>query len=171
MSMQRPEAPLDRRGLLIVSLPRNDRDPARAAIEGGADLLKGHVDVHHPASGTVFGSLQEEMERLDAILDLDVPTGLVVGEERMVSRVELPLLRRFAFLDAYLTYLPLYLYAAGVPVVPAIPHDYPADALSFLRALRGEWTEAALVAPDGYGKPPGAGGLGGLAHGGELTGG
>jgi len=170
MSMQRPEAPLDRRGLLIVSLPRNDRDLARAAIDGGADLLKIHVNVHHRASGTVFGSLQEEMDRLNAILDLGVPTGLVVGEERMVSRVELPLLRRFAFLDGYLTYLPLYIYAAGVPVVPAIPHDYPADALSFLRALPGEWAEAALVAPDGYGKPPAADDLVALARVGELTG-
>ena len=77
--MQRPEAPLDRRGLLIVSLPRNDRDLARAAIDSGADLLKVHVNVHHRASGTAFGSLQEEMDRLNAILDLHVPTGLVVG--------------------------------------------------------------------------------------------
>lgn len=170
MSMQRSEPPLDRRGLLIVSLPRNDRDLARAAIDGGADLLKVHANVHHRAAGTVFGSLQEEMDRLTAILDLGMPTGLVVGEERMVSHEELPLLQRFAFLDAYLTYLPLYLYAAGVPVVPAIPHDYPADALSFLRALPGEWAEAALVAPDGYGKPPAAGDLVALARVAELTG-
>src|SRR3989304_1109183 len=121
MSMQRSEPPLDPPAPLGVRPPPT---PPRA-------------------SGTVFGPLQEEMDRLDAILDLGVPTGLVVGEERMVSRVELPLLRRFAFLDAYLTNLPLYLYAAGVPVVPAIPHDYPAGALSFLRALPGEWAEAA----------------------------
>ncbi len=168
--MQQADSPLGRRGLLIVSLPRNERDLARAAIDGGADLLKVHVNVHHRAAGTVFGSLQDEMDRLNAILDLGVPTGLVVGEEKMVSREELPRLARFAFLDAYLTYLPLYLYTAGVPVVPAIPHDYPVDALSFLRALPGEWAEAALVAPDGYGRPPAAADLVALARVGELTG-
>ncbi len=152
--MHGTDAPLSRRGLLVVSLPRNDPELAQAAIDGGADLLKAHVNVHHRAAGTVFGSLSEEMDRLNAILELGLPTGLVPGEERMVTPGELPLLRRFAFLDAYLTHLPLYLYAAGVPVVPAIPHDYPVEALTFLRRLPGEWAEAALVPPQGYGRPP-----------------
>lgn len=166
----RASDPLGRRGLLIVSLPRNDEELARAAIEGGADLLKVHVNVHHRASGTLFGALAEEMDRLGSILDLGTPTGLVPGEEEMVRQDEVPQLRRFAFLDAYLTHLPLYLYAAGVPVVPAIPHDFPADALPFLRRLPGEWAEAALVPPDGYGRPPTAADLVALERAGELSG-
>ncbi len=165
-----PSDPLSRRGLLIVSLPRNDRDLARAAIDGGADLLKVHVNVHHRAAGTVFGTLADEKENLTAVLDLGTPTGLVPGEEEMVSQEEVPQLRRFAFLDAYLTHLPLYLYAAGVPVVPAIPHDYPPDALPFLRRLPGEWAEAALVQPEGYGHPPTAGDLIALERAGDLSG-
>lgn len=166
----RPSDPLGRRGLLLVSLPRNDSELARAAIDGGADLLKVHVNVQHRASGTDFGTLAEEMEALAAILDLGTPTGLVPGEEAMVNQEEVPQLRRFAFLDAYLTHLPLYLYAAGVPVVPAIPHDYPPEALPFLRRLPGEWAEASLVHPEGYGRAPTAGDLVALERAGELSG-
>ncbi len=169
MSMHRIDAPLSRRGLLLVSLPRNDRDLAQAAIDGGADLLKVHVNVHHRAAGTIFGSLQEEMDRLNAILELGLPTGLVPGEERMVTPGDLPLLRRFAFLDAYLTHLPLFLYAAGVPVVPAVPHDYPAEALTFLRDLPGQWAEAALVPPEGYGRPPAEEDFAALVRAGEAS--
>ncbi len=165
-----PDIPLDRRGLLIVSLPRNDLDLARAAMTGGADLLKLHVNVHHRASGTIFGSVREELDRLEAILDLGTPTGLVPGEEKMVSREELPLLRRFAFLDAYITHLPLYLYGAGVPVVPAVPHDFPLEVLSFLRSLPGGWVEAALVASDEYGRPPQTDDFPALARVGDVTG-
>ena len=166
----RPSDPLGRRGLLIVSLPRNERELARAAIDGGADLLKVHVNVHHHASGTTFGTLAAERLGLEAILDLGTPTGLVPGEEEMVGQDEVPQLRRFAFLDAYLTHLPLYLYTAGVPVVPAIPHDFPPDGLPFLRRLPGDWAEASLVHPDGYGRPPTAADLVALARAGDLSG-
>jgi hypothetical protein len=156
--------PLGRRGLLIVSLPRNDAAVARAAAAAGADLLKVHVNVRHRASGTRFGSLDEEADALDAVLAVGLPTGLVPGEDEMVTPEQTPRLRRFAFLDAYITKLPLFLYDVGVPVIPAIPHDYPADALGALAALPGEWLEAALVPPEGYGRHPAAGDLVALAR-------
>ena len=143
--------PLGRRGLLIVSLPRNDAALAKAAASAGADLLKAHINVRHRASGTRFGSLEDEEDRLDAILKVGLPTGLVPGEEMMVTREEIPRLRRFAFLDAYVHRLPLFLYDVGVPVIPAIPHDYPHDAMGSVTALPGDWLEAALVPPEGYG--------------------
>ncbi len=146
--------PLSRRGLLIVSLPRNDVALAQAAAEAGADLLKVHVNVHHRASGTRFGSLDDEEDDISKILAVGLPTGLVPGEEAMVTVDDLPSLRRFAFLDAYINRLPLFLYDVGIPVIPAIPHDYPPDALGALGALPGEWLEAALVPPEGYGVDP-----------------
>jgi len=161
--------PLARRGLLIVSLPRNDPALARAAAASGADLLKVHVNVRHRASGTTFGSLEEEEDHLNDIFRAGVPTGLVPGEEAMVSRDEIPKLRRFAFLDAYIARLPLFLYDVGVPVVPAIPHDYPATALGAIAALPGEWLEAALVPPQGYGTEPTADDLVALARLGAHT--
>ncbi len=156
--------PLARRGLLIVSLPRNDATLARAAAEAGADLLKVHVNVHHRASGTRFGSLDDEEDDIGKILAVGLPTGLVPGEEAMVTVDDLPRLRRFAFLDAYIARLPLFLYEAGVPVIPAIPHDYPPDALGALGAVPGEWLEAALIPPQGYGLDPVADDLVALAR-------
>ncbi len=161
--------PLGRRGLLIVSLPRNDAALAKAAASAGADLLKAHINVRHRASGTRFGSLEDEEDRLDAILKVGLPTGLVPGEEMMVTREEIPRLRRFAFLDAYVHRLPLFLYDVGVPVIPAIPHDYPHDAMGSVTALPGDWLEAALVPPQGYGAEPVADDLVALARLGSLT--
>jgi hypothetical protein len=153
MDLGRPQV-LERRGTLLVSLPRNDVDIARAAASAGADALKVHVNVHHRASGTRFGSLDEEQDALDSILGLGLPVGLVPGEDAMVTPAELPRLRPFAFLDAYVHRLPLFLFDAGVPVIPAVPHDFPPDRFPSLRALPGEWLEAALVHPDGYGRDP-----------------
>lgn len=163
------DGPLDRRGLLIVSLPRNAADLARASADAGADMLKVHINVHHRASGTRFGSLDEEEEGLTAVLASGLPTGLVPGEATMVTQEEVPRLRRFAFLDAYITRLPLFLYDAGVPVIPAIPHDYPSDALGTLDALPGDWLEAALVPPEGYGRAPASDDFADLARLGMAT--
>jgi hypothetical protein len=168
MSLSRPN-PLEHRGALIVSLPRNDINIAAAAASAGADALKVHVNVHHRASGTRFGTLDEEGDALEAILDLGLPTGLVPGEDAMVTPGELPRLRRFAFLDAYVHRLPLFLYDAGVPVIPAVPHDYPPDRFSALRVLPGEWLEAALVHPDEYGRDPVAADLAAYALLGSAT--
>ena len=52
-----------RSGVLIASLPRNDPELARAALAGGADVLKVHLNVTHNASGVRFGSLCRSEER------------------------------------------------------------------------------------------------------------
>ncbi len=160
---------MTRRGLLIVSLPSNDAALARAAAEAGADLLKVHVNVRHRASGTRFGTLDEEEGRIDGVFGAGLPVGLVPGEEAMVAQEQVPRLRRFAFLDAYVTHLPLFLYDAGVPVVPAIPHDYPSEMYGSIDALPGGWLEAALVPPEGYGLDPTADDLVAIARLGAVT--
>jgi len=145
-----------RRGSLIVSLPRNEAALARAAREAGADLLKVHINVLHRASGTVFGSLAAERDRLLQVLAVGLPTGLVPGEETMISPEELPELSEmgFAFLDTFIHVLPTYLYNAGIPVIPSLPHSVDTSYLTQVRALPGEWVEAAVVDPNGYGQPP-----------------
>ncbi|MDQ7820753.1 MAG: hypothetical protein QN173_06590 [Armatimonadota bacterium] len=146
----------DRRPLLIVSLPRNDGALAEAARDAGADALKVHVNVRHLASGHAFGTLAEERPRLERVLALGLPTGLVPGEEVMVSSEEMPVIRAmgFAFLDVFVTHLAPHLYEAGLPVVPALPHSAAEGYLASARDAPGAWVEAAVIPPEGYGRPP-----------------
>jgi len=162
----------DRRPLLIVSLPRNDVTLAVAAKESGAHVLKVHVNVRHLASGTVFGSLTEERPQLERILALGLPTGLVPGEEQMIAPEEISDIRRmgFAFLDAFIDTIRAYFYEADIPVVPALPHTSDEEYVRRARGLPGEWVEAAVVPPTGYGQPPEQSDFDALRRVGEETG-
>lgn len=64
---------------LLVSLPRNDVRLAEAALRGGAQGLKVHLNVEHFASGTRFGTLEEERESLARIVEVAQAAGVSVG--------------------------------------------------------------------------------------------
>jgi hypothetical protein len=162
----------DRRPLLIVSLPRNDVALARAARDAGADALKVHVNVRHLASGTAFGSLAEERPGLQQVLEVGLPTGLVPGDEVMVTPQDVPVIRAmgFAFLDVFVPCIKSYLYDAGIPVVPALPHSTHDRHLLAARALPGQWVEAAVIPPGGYRRPPADSDFEAVRRVGEATG-
>ncbi len=65
--------------VLIASLPRNAPELATAALDNGADVVKIHINVHHHASNTHFGTLDEENAGLESILKVakDHPVGIV----------------------------------------------------------------------------------------------
>ena len=67
---------------LWVSLPHNEPELAQAALEAGADVLKVHIAADHFASGTRFGTLEEEGERIAQIIAAakDKPVGIVPGD-------------------------------------------------------------------------------------------
>ncbi|HEU5299308.1 MAG TPA: hypothetical protein VFW08_07420 [bacterium] len=134
-------------------------------------MLKVHINVKHLASGTVFGSLAEERSRLEEILAVGLPTGLVPGEEQMLPAEEIPEIRRlgFAFLDAFIETIKPHLYDAGIPVIPALPHSADDRHVGKARDLPGEWVEAAIVPAEGYGKPPEQGDYEALRRVGETT--
>ncbi|WP_068136113.1 hypothetical protein [Limnochorda pilosa] len=160
------------RGTLVVSLPRNDPELARAAREGGADLLKVHVNVAHRASGNTFGSLAEEAERIREIAAAGLPVGLVPGEERMITQEEARGLAAMgvSFIDVYLSALRLHLYASGLPVIPAINAETPPSFWAGVRYLPGDWLEASVVPKEGYGQESRGQDLAVLAAVGEATG-
>lgn len=147
---------LDRRPGLIASLPANSLDLARAAQDGGAHCLKVHINVHHDASGTHFGTLAEERPALEAILALGLPTGLVVGADTVCSQDELPVIEQmgFDFIDAYAHHMPAWLFAASkVPRMVAVGSDYTLDEISAVAGIGAELLEAAIVDHNGYGQP------------------
>jgi len=142
---------------LIVSLPRNSRELARAAAEGGADALKVHLNVRHEASGTRFGSLEEERGALKEILAVGLPTGIVPGTaEHLPSREELQELAEMGldFFDLFARDMPAWMTSfEGMTRAAAIDADFRYDSFSELEALGVEMIEAAVVPPEGYGRP------------------
>ena len=80
-----------RSGVLIASLPRNDPELARAALAGGADVLKVHLNVTHNASGVRFGSLAEKAANLEAIrgIQLGRTEGIQLGKTEGIQLGEI----------------------------------------------------------------------------------
>jgi len=145
------------RPALIVSLPRNDPDLARAAASGGADALKVHINVHHDASGTHFGSLAEERGAFERILSaVSIPVGIVTGAATMASRRDLDALREMGldFFDAFAHHMPTWMLSfEGMARIAAIDASYSPQDLSLLESLGAQAFEAALIPHSEYGTP------------------
>ncbi len=148
---------LTERPRLIVSLPRNSPDLARAAAEAGADALKVHLNVRHDASGTHFGSFSEERGNLEEILAAGLPTGIVPGVAgSLPTPEEMDQLSEMGidFFDLYAHDMPAWMIRLeGMTRTVAIDHAAPMEAISELAALGFEMVEAAIVPHEGYGEP------------------
>lgn len=157
--MSRTEALLRQRPGLFVSLPRNDVELAEAALEGGADGLKVHINVAHHASGTQFGSWAEEEPAIRRILALGAPVGLVPGTlERNVTPREVREIEAAGvdFVDAYIQDMPEILpdIVSTLGIMAALSWRDAARGWS-LGHLEGRCSllEASIVHPEGYGQP------------------
>jgi hypothetical protein len=140
-----------------MSLPVNDPALARAALAGGADILKVHIRVHHAASGTRFGTLEEERTRLQAIIDLfPGPVGIVAGAEEPATPKEMGDLRLMGidFFDLYATHMPAWMWhVMDMGKVVALESSYTVHQAIALENLGADMLEAAIIPHDGYGKP------------------
>ena len=142
---------------LIMSLPANDPALARAALNGGADILKIHLRVQHAASGTFFGTLREERERIKQILDLfPGPVGIVAGAEDPATPEERVDLQRLGidFFDLYLSHMPAWMWRIkGMAKTVALESVYTIYQALALEGLGADILEAAIIPHEGYGKP------------------
>jgi len=143
--------------VLIMSLPANDPALARAALNGGADALKVHIRVHHAASGTHFGSLSEERDRLQEIIELfPGPVGIVAGAETPATPQEMGELRRLGidFFDLYIGHMPAWMWRVeGMGKAVALDPAYTIHQAIALENLGVDLLEAAIIPHEGYGKP------------------
>ena len=140
---------------LIMSLPRNDPDLCRAAFDAGADAVKGHINVTHRASGTVFGRFSEERPALEAMLKNSAgPVGLVLGgsleqaAQDAVAVRELP----FSFHSVYAHHMPAWALKSGVPLMAACDGTYSLDEISRMPALGCDVLEASVIPGGEYGQ-------------------
>lgn len=164
-----------KRGQLIVSLPRNDLDLARAAVDAGADAVKVHINIRH-VSGHDFGTLADNRETFEKILGLGAPVGMVPGaHDTMATPDELRQAAEmgFAFINADITASPPYLTDLAERYVPSIggaPGELTGPWLAHLRDYPGDWLEASSVSREGHRQPLRLTDLLGLRHTAALTG-
>lgn len=145
---------------LLVSLPRNDEVLARAALAGGAQGLKVHINVEHFASGTKFGSFEDEGETLERIVaaanEYSVPVGIVPGGAPFASQEEFQKLAELGidFFDAYPSDAPGWTFEQEyLDIMLAAFHGATRDELVALESLGMTMCEASIIHHDDYGTP------------------
>ena len=145
---------------LLVSLPRNDLELARAALRGGAQGLKVHLNVEHFASGTRFGSWDEERETMAHIVELAREQGASVGvvpgaggafaspdDFRGLAQIGVD------YFDAYPFDCPAWaLEQTDLDVMMAAFHGYDLSEFAGLEKLGMTLCEASILGHDDYGK-------------------
>src|ERR1700687_3209003 len=75
---------------LMVSIPRNHPDMAKAAESAGADAIKVHLNGKHLASGHLFKSFKLKRKSIESVLkSVSLPVGVVPGAETPATFSEL----------------------------------------------------------------------------------
>jgi hypothetical protein len=141
---------------LIVSIPGNHVDMAKAAEAAGADAIKLHIDVTHHASHLTFGSLEKERPALEKILAaIRIPAGLVPGEDLAISAETMNAISEmgFTFFDGYAHTLPAWVRGGKMDYWAAINPTYTTVEIQHLASL--PWVdaiEAAVIPSEAYGQ-------------------
>lgn len=148
--------------LLIVSLPANDAKLAAAAANGGADMLKVHLNVEHRASGAVYGGWRDESAKIKDILSVvNIPVGVMPGADTVagLDDWENMIQAGISFFDIYANQMPCWMWNLSVKKMPAISEVVPAHLLlSLVKGIgkdggNADWIEASIQKPEDYGKP------------------
>lgn len=145
---------------LVVSLPANDLELAKAALRGGAQALKVHLNVWHRASGNTFGDFEHQKEFLKELIALaqDVPVGLVPGaDEAFITEDEMHRLEEMGigFFSCYSDNLPAFLvYSQKIRHMVAIHNNYDDHILNGVRSSPlVDVLECSIMPGEVYGSP------------------
>ena len=146
---------------LLVSLPQNDPELAKAALRGGAKGLKVHLNVEHFASGTRFGSLEEERESLAEICRIarehKANVGVVPGANGVfASPDDFEELAKIGidYFDAYPADAPAWVFdQKHLDIMLAAFHGYDGEEFEEFQELGMTLCEASILPHEEYGKP------------------
>lgn len=122
---------------LVVRLPRNDPDLARAALDAGADGLMVHLHVERPTGGR-FGAWVEELIAIESICTLsDRPVGLVPGAETFASADDLQQAAEVGieFIAGHITHLPAYALRTSFTIMAGLNHTVSSSDVATLHEL------------------------------------
>lgn len=143
---------------LCVSLIQNDPALATAVEAAGADGIKVHLNLEHKYAGVRLGTLEEELDALQAVIDaVSVPVGVVPRGTSGTTTAEVVSLAElgFAFIDLYTSVMsPTLLAVPGIAKWVAPKAAYGPTELEALSLLPGvDVIEAAFLSPETYGAP------------------
>lgn len=142
---------------LIMSLPANDPQMARAAWAEGADVVKVHINVDHRASKTHFGSFAEEEAGLRTILEeARGPCGIVAGGDLPSALRDYRAAAEagFSFISLYASHMaPEILQYPRLTKMVALDCHYTLEEASALEQVGGQVLEASVMDPATYGQP------------------
>lgn len=145
---------------LLVSLPHNEVALAEAALRGGARGLKVHLNVHHAASGTQFGSFAQERDVLAQIAELakahDASVGVVPGGAPFASEAEFAELAKLGidYFDAYAADAPAWTLTQNhLDKMLAAHYGASMKFVKSLETLGMQLCEASILPHEQYGQP------------------
>ena len=143
---------------LVVSLPANSIEQAKAALEGGAQAIKVHANVFHRASGHKFGSLTENRDFLKELVAMcgQVPAGLVPGgADSFVSAAERDEMEALGidFFSVYADHMPCYMMeSAHLCKMVAIDSNYDQNTLAGINHTGIDVLECSIQPGEAYGQ-------------------
>lgn len=143
---------------LIVSLPQNNLELAKAALSEGADAVKMHVNVEHRASGNKFLSTESYLEVFQQIRsEYTGPLGIVPGgslEDIRKSELEVLSKAGFNYFSIYAHHMPSWMMELSeMEKTFAITADYRLEQMCQLKDLGITALEASIVPGEEYGSP------------------
>lgn len=141
--------------LLVVSLPENSLDYAKAAIDNGADAIKLHVNLKHRVTSHIYTSWEVIKPEVKKIRELNCCMGIVPGAEIMASHSEIKEMESlgFSFFDVYIDYAPMYLLDSSMAKMLALNYTYEFYMIKHLASIGADAVEVSIINPSDYGKP------------------
>jgi hypothetical protein len=140
---------------VIVSLARHDLDLAKAAIDAGAFAIKVHLNAHHRATGTTFGSFAEEQPFFEDLATLGVPLLVMAGQEKVPNAREMDALAALGFegFNIYFSDMQSHLLRSRLRPIPALGEASTDEDLQRILDIPGAIIEASVASFADYGKP------------------
>lgn len=147
---------LAREFTLMVSLPKNSPEMAVAAVKAGAKCIKVHLNCHHHASGTTFGSWEQERSAITEILSaVNIPVGMVTGETVQPSTEELHLVQEAGidFWDLFAKFTPPGHFRLPMGRMVAVDSSWTPHLIQDFEKLGVQIIEGSIVPKTEYGTP------------------
>ncbi len=137
---------------IIVSLARHDLDLAKAALDAGAYAIKTHLNAYHRATGTTFGSFDQERPFFEELSKLGCTLLVMAGQETVPTAEEMNALHSLGFegFNVYVDHLQPHLLQSKLRPMPALaPTSTPAD-MTKIAAIPGCIIEASIMPFERY---------------------